>query len=308
MPITDDVKQKLLDRASAIRGQVQPAAAAASLGGEITPTVVQPKNLPYSLTNIPQFEQDALPLDQMKVEQGDWHMMTGHGAEHPKATAYVSPKNPLAIEVLDPNTFRQAQLDHETTHAATDRAGIKFAPINPEKLYDYGGVDGLSAFAQSGKPVNDYYSTEQAARIVEDHAQRTNDFFDKVKSGQATQEDLDDYKKWQGAAAPIIHGLAKLVDPQRQYVANPVPANSLADIPEMSQRYVTLPANLPHRQAPQAPQPGQVALAGFGSPTAIVTPGSGQPITQQTAERYMDTASNSPTLARAMAVHDNHTF
>lgn len=274
-------------------------------GGEITPTVVQPAHQDYSLDEIPQFERDTLPMDQVKVTQGTPYAMTGIGAEHRHATAYVSPKNPLAIEVLDPHTFKQPQLDHEMTHAYEDTTGAKFAPVNPADLYGYGGADGLMRDAQAGKKVTDY-SNEQLARIVENHTQYTRDLMAKAKDGSLTQEDVDEYRKWQGAVAPVIHGLAGLAGNKRQYQAQPTAPNAISDFPEFSSRRVDLPANLPHRQAPATPKPGVIVTGTFGSAAPIHRDGGGALIPRKDAEHYMDVAQNHAPLARAMADHDGH--
>lgn len=233
-------------------------------GYDIQPAVVADPNVQYSLGNAPRFLKDTLPLDQMKVEQGDVNAMTGIGAEHRKATAYVSPKNPNNIEVLDPSTFKQAQLDHELTHTQQDRLlkNERFAPVDPENLYK--GANDAAFLAKDSDP--DHYSKEQWGRIVENHEQKTEDLLQKAKAGTLTQEDVDEYKKWTAAVGPLIKNLAAKTG--KSYASQPAKPNEIEDLPEFSDRKATLPASLPHRQSLAPRLDSTKVVAGvFGAPT-----------------------------------------
>lgn len=228
MPATDSPKQ--------------PVTVGSLLSG-INPTVVEDPNRKYSLQDAPLFLRDTLPMDQIKIEQGNVDAMTGLGAEHRKATAYVSPKNPHSIEVLDPSTFQQAQLNHELSHAFQDQLPptVQFAAPNPESLY-YGASD-PAYISHNADPAA--YSKEQLARMVENQTQKWSDLQAKAKSGKLYKEDVDDYLKWRSALAPVISKFASLSG--KNYQAPQMDKNMLYDLPEFSTGTLPIPENIQGR-------------------------------------------------------------
>lgn len=235
----------------------KPAVGALGMLG-LQPQVVQAPHPNYSLSEAPQFLRDALPMNQFKVEQGNPDAMTGLGAEHHHATAYVSPKAPNTIEVLDPNTFKQAQLNHELTHSYEHGplGKTQFAPENPSNLYDYGGMKGLTRDANP-----QHYSDEQLARIVEQQSDRTARLRDLISSGKAYQEDIDEYNRWNQAAAPLIHSFAAAGG--HSYPAYSPQPGTVADLPEMSGWTAPVPAGIGHRPAPPQFDPKKVNTGVF---------------------------------------------
>lgn len=215
----------------------------------------------YSLDQIPRFLRDTLPMNKVSVGQGSLDELKGYAASHPNAASYVQDSNPYAIKVLNSQQFNQGVLNHELSHAYQDQTKAKFAPVNPNNVYGYGGTAGLASTMQKGAKVTDF-SPEQLARIVETHSNTFNQLAQKAQAGQLTQEDVNDYQQWRGAVSPLMQQFAALSG--KKYSAQPAQPNTISDLPEFSDQSISLPANLPHRAAPVQPNPSQVVTGLFG--------------------------------------------
>lgn len=209
-----------------------------------------------SIADSPLFLRNALP-SQVTMTPGDPKDLQGQNFGGNELTqAYVDPRQPYAIRVMQPQNLTQNVVDHELSHVYMDqleRQGVKFAPVNPKAPYDYGGVEGLH-----GKQVGDL-SQEQLGRIIQDHRGRVMTMRALAKTGPVPQNELDDYNKWTGSVGPIIHQLSALGS-KTQYTAPTVPQGSLSDLPEFGGGIIT-----PKVPSPISvmPIPGAAKPAGF---------------------------------------------
>jgi hypothetical protein len=111
--------------------------------------------------DVPEFERDA--ASKVQLTKGDL----------PNTVAHVDPNNPnpnLAIDA--PDRYTSSAQAHEMTHNIQNAAG-ESNPVNTQravtsqadmdKIYGYGGTDGLAKHFASGKTVADLNDEQQAS-------------------------------------------------------------------------------------------------------------------------------------------------
>ena len=218
------------------------ASAPMSIPGTAAPAPAPATSLvSASPTAAPKFLQDSLPLNKISVKPVDMNdfqgaNVTGNNGRPTGGDAYgyVKSDDPYTVHTSDKG-FTQSSLNHEMTHMYQDTLppSVKFAEASKTDPYNYGGVDGLTQAAKSGKKITDF-SNEQVAKMVQDHTEKTNMIMQFAKLGVLQPGDVDKYNQWKSAVGPYMTQLAGLNG--KSYKAAPAQPGTISDLPEMSDR------------------------------------------------------------------------
>lgn len=165
---------------------------------EKVPTL--PRNVP--IANSPEFMKSALREHHTKYYKGN---------PEERDIAYVPAGTTKAIYVVHPELMNRAIRSHEGTHIyqSTLRDPMSYGKES-DRMYDYGGWQGLLDARSKGKHIRDF-TDEQQAQMIEDYVKlqdllHTGDF--KGEPPLIQKYRLEEWDKANQALGPFLHELA----------------------------------------------------------------------------------------------------